>query len=90
MTTFLDRTAVYPDCADGWYIRKAKIDPNNNTRDMLINWKMRSIVLDGQRDTERGLYLPLKTGYYTPLEIEKPEYQKSKTKKHEHLYRKYR
>jgi len=87
----MDHTTVNPDYADGWYIRKAKIDPNNNARDMLIDWKMRTIELDGQRNTEMGLHRPLQTGYKEWLiDWEKPEYQRSKIKRHEHLYRKYR
>jgi hypothetical protein len=90
MIDFNDNTFVYPDYADGWYIRKAKVAPDNNARNVLIDLKMRTIALDGRRETEMGLYLPLKTGYY-PFEnlFQKPEYI-TKKRKHEHLYRKYR
>jgi len=85
---FNDYTTIYPDYADGWYIRKAKVEPGNNARDMLLDWKMRRIALEGQRDTEKGLYLPLKTGY-KPIDRDRPEYKTHKPK-HQHLYSKYR
>lgn len=87
-SAFNDVSVQYPDYADGWYIRRAKADPTSNTRDMLLDWKMRRIALDGQRDTERSLYLPLQTGYNS-VERVKPEY-KSHKPKHEHLYKKLR
>ena len=87
---FNDSIFVYSDYADGWYIRKAKAAPDNDARDVLIDWKMRIINLDGQRETEMGLYLPLKTGYSPYVDhFKKPEYI-TKKRKHEHLYRKYR
>ncbi len=57
---------------------------------MNVNIYKRSIALDGQRETEMGLHLPLKTGYY-PFEnfFQKLQYI-TKKRKHEHLYRKYR
>ena len=85
-----DNTFIYPDYADGWYIRKAKIAPNNNARDVLIDLKMRTMRLDGQRDCERSLYLPLQTGYKTDMVWEGPVEYKTHKPKHQHLYNKNR
>ena len=87
---YRDSIAVYPDAADGFYIRKAKITPNNNARDILIDLKMRALALDGKRDCERSLYRPLQTGYKTDFVMDGPVEYKTHKPKHQHLYSKYR
>jgi hypothetical protein len=75
--------------ADGYYIRKAKVDKGSNVRDLLIDMKMRRVALDTQRSCEMSLYLPLQTGFkYEPKK--KPLEYQSKKKKNEHLYSKCR
>jgi len=85
-----DNTRINPDYADGWFIKKAKVRQNSNARDILLDMKMRTVVLDGQRDCERGLYRPLQTGYKPEgVWSENVEYKTHKPK-HQHLYNKYR
>lgn len=89
-TYFNDYILNNPDFADGWYIRKAK-NTSENTREMLIDMKLRGSRLNGIAQTELDLYRPLETGY-SHIELEKPPHldYKHKKGKNAHLYAKIR
>lgn len=90
MGRYDDYTKLYSsEYADGHYIRKAKADKTRgfDTRDMLIDMKMRQVALDTKRRCEMSLYLPLQTGFEPPPETTK---YKPLDSKHKRLYSKKR
>ncbi|XP_054160378.1 uncharacterized protein LOC128958529 isoform X2 [Oppia nitens] len=77
---------IYPEYADGWYLRSSKLDPNHNKTGTYLDYKYLQTCLEGKRGTEMAMYLPLKAVERTVLK-DRPEYEK-KHKCKKHLYRK--
>ena len=77
------------DYADGWYLRRAKLN-HNDLREMLIDMTMRKKRLEGQHDIECTMHRPLQTGLNQTPDIQKIPHidYKHKKGKYEYLYRK--
>ncbi|CAG2163724.1 unnamed protein product, partial [Oppiella nova] len=66
---------IFPDYADGWYLRSAKVDPNHSKTGTYLDYKYLQTCLEGKRGTEMAMYLPMKAVERTVLR-DRPEYEK--------------
>lgn len=84
-----DSNQIVPDYADGWYIRKAKLN-HGDLREMLIDLNMRKKRLEGMYETGTDSHRPLETSFNRTPDVQKLPHLEYKHKKgkYEHLYRK--
>ena len=75
---------IYPDFADHWYMRSAKLDPNDNPRGVLMDYKVMQTCLVGKRGTQMAQFLPLRIAHESILK-DRPEFDWRRSPK-KHLY----